>query len=184
MFINNEKLSIEEKKLASLIDKYNDIVLNYYNILNESSVYWTSPLSIRFFSDIQQEKNKLNITISELKSIDLIYQYIIDTYSEFGKKINYDLSNEEKLTHSFNKYIERLDSIIILYKQFENNNSNYEIIQQHIDIINKNKSKMIEIKEYYVNTLTKIKEIEAEVKSRISNLKIDYIKETEFQQYL
>ena len=184
MFINNEKLSIEEKKLSSLIDKYNDIILNYYNILNESSLYWTSPQSIRFFSDIQQEKSKLNVAISELKSLDLIYQYIIDTYSEFGKKVNYDLSNEEKLLQSFNKYIERLDSIIVLYKQIEDNNSNHEIIQQHIDVINKNKSKMLEIKEYYVNTLTKIKEIEAEIKSRISNFKIDYIKETEFQQYL
>ena len=184
MFINNEKLSLEEKKLSSLIDKYNDIILYYYNSLNESSVYWSSPLSVRFFSDVEQEKNKLDITIAELKSLDSIYLYMVEVYSEFGKKIKYDLDNEEKVIRSFNKYIEKVDSLLLLYKQMENDIKDYEIVQQHIETINKNKNKILEIKEFYINTFNKLREIDAEIKSKISNFKIEYIKETEFQQYL
>ena len=69
MFINSEKLSIELKKLLSLIDKYNDIYINYYNTLNESSTYWSSPLSVRFFSDTSIEKNNVEMTIADLKNL-------------------------------------------------------------------------------------------------------------------
>ena len=184
MFINSERLSIELKKLLGLIDKYNDIYINYYNTLNESSTYWNSPLSVRFFSDTSVEKNKVEMTITDLMSIADIYNYMVETYSEIGKKIKYDLSYENSLNQLFNKYIEKIDSTLTLYRSFELDNEDIQVIQQQIEIIKNNKKRIIEIKDCYNELFNKFKEIEIEIKNKISNLNIEYIKETEFQQYL
>jgi len=184
MFINSEKLSIELKKLLGLIEKYNDIYINYYNTLNESSSYWSSPMSVRFFSDTSLEKNKIEMTITDLKSIAEIYNYMVETYSEIGKKIKYDLSYENSINQLFNKYIEKIDSTLILYRSLEVDTLNIQIIQQQKEKIINNKKRILEIKDYYNELFNKFKEIEIEVKNKISNLNIEYIKETEFQQYL
>ena len=184
MFINSEKLSIEEKKLKSLIEKYNDIILNYYNSVSESSVYWNSTLSVRFYSDVDNEKAKLKLSIEELKSLDFIYSYMIESYSMFGKKIEYDINNQEKLISCFNKYVEKYDYILKLYRNIENSFDNKEYIMHQIEKIEDNKNILLELKENYIDIFDKLKEIDAEIKNRITSLNIDFIKETEFQQYL
>ena len=184
MFINSEKLSVEIKKLLELIEKYNDIYINYYNTLNESSSYWNSSLSIKFFSDVSVEKNKVEMAINDLKNIADIYTYMVESYGAIGKKIKYDLSKEEILTQLFNKYIEKIDSTIILYRTLEIDAQNMQIIENQKEILNNNKKKIIEIRKYYIDLFNKIREIDIEVKNRIKNLKIDYIKESEIQQYL
>ena len=184
MFINSEKLSIELKKLLSLIDKYNDIYINYYNTLNESSTYWSSPLSVRFFSDTSIEKNNVEMTIANLKNLSSIYNYMVEEYSEIGKKIRYDLSYENSLNQLFNKYIEKIDSTLILYRNLSLETEDVEIINKQMEALKNNKKRIIDIKNYYNELFNKLKEIEIEVKNKLLTLDIKYIKENDIQQYL
>lgn len=186
MIVNTSDLKADITKLNNLIDKYEDIYLNLYNELNKSSFFWQDNKSKLFYDNANLEKLKIITTTNELRLLNDIYVYVHDSYVELGKIIEFDLKMKDKILSSFNICNEKLKNAI------RNNNSvdvgfASEIssnIRDNIGNLSKMQSSLQDFKTIVKDSFNKIEEIEKEVKHKISNLKLEYIKESDITNYI
>lgn len=177
MKVDVKELRINYSKLNIIIEDYLDIFNNYYNEVNFIPNYWRSVKS-NYFKFITEEEKKVNKEFyHELLSLYSLYGYIIDKYSSFEGKISI---NEDSKDLIVNKVLE--NDINNIINQYESIYSSSPIIMEKINIqqnkIKNNQNNLLEYKDEVKNLYTKIKEIEEDIKNKISQIFIESINET------
>lgn len=186
MKINIKNLKIELNNLNRIVEDYEEIYLNLYNVFSSSSFFWNDINSKKFYNDISIEKLKIKKTIDEFTNLIELYNYIIKQYEKIGKNIYYDLSNRYEVLKNIKEYIEKLKSIISKY-----NNLDIKYCPEVANYINKEKIQLKDslklINNIYINVnkfYKKIEEIEKEVGLRCSKFNIEFIKENNVNDYI
>jgi len=177
MKVDVKELRINYSKLNIIIEDYLDIFNNYYNEVNFIPNYWRSVKS-NYFKFITEEEKKVNKEFyHELLSLYSLYGYIIDKYSSFDGKISI---NEDSKDLIVNKVLE--NDINNIINQYESIYSSSPIVMEKINIqqnkIKNNQNNLLENKDEVKNLYTKIKEIEEDIKNKISQIFIESINET------
>lgn len=186
MDINIEKLKGDLRELSTLIEDYESIYYNLYNELSNCSIFWNDNNSIIFFDNVSTEKLAVNETITEFKQIMEIYNYLLNKYSEFGRKIKIDTTKKNDILRNFDNYIDHIKDILNSFNnlsfRFDRTISDniYRDINKLNDIINILYSLKNKIKKHF----NAFEEIEREVTLKISKINIDIFKETEISNLI
>lgn len=186
MEVNTINLSSEIHKMNSLINEYEDIFLNLYNEINNSSFFWNDNNSVSFYNNANLEKIKVRQTIFEIENVRNIYVYINEQYSTLGKIIKFDLENVEKIYEYFTYCNEQVKNIIRSH-----NSLNIGVCSEINGLINSNYSLLSKIQEDLQllktstkNALIKIENVEKEVRNKINHMDIEYIKESDIREFI
>lgn len=170
MKINIEKLKINIDKYNNLLEEYENTYLNFYYEAEANNQYWYNSTANYFFALIEEEKKENKIFYEELYSLKLVFDYLIDNYQTYGKKITLDLENKDIIINKLNNY--KINDISNLLND--------------IDIINIEKSKtklknidknILEYKETFKKTCNNIEKIEEKIKLKLSKITISPIEE-------
>ena len=175
--INNLKNNVIE--LNKIINEYENTYLNMYNNVYDIKENWIGEKSVSFFEKNSLEQKKISNCIEELKSLILVYTYIINEYSNISYKIFINLDLREKINNCFNKYIELIDKVNVLCNNIPNM---YISFIENIKIyFNNLKDKIIYLKQNYNDICDKIIEIENNISIKISKINIELINETDIR---
>lgn len=179
MKIDLKKIQLEIDNLDKTIDRYEENLLNLYNQLLLTSIYWKDKNSLKFNENISQEKKEANIKLLELKSVKNTFKYLISKYENIGQKIEFDLTNREKINKFFDDYILQLEKILNQYNEidmtyFENLS---EVLTNQMLLIKKLKDNMQHIKDNINKIFDKLEDTEIQVAQRLNKIKVEYIKE-------
>ena len=178
MKIDLKKIQLEIDNLDKTINRYEENFLNLYNQLLLTSIYWRDKNSLKFNENISQEK-KANIKLLELKSVKNTFKYLISKYENIGQKIEFDLTNREKINKFFDDYILQLEKILKQYNEidmiyFENLS---EVLTNQMLLIKNLKDNMQPIKDNINKIFDRLEETEIQVAQRLNKIKVEYIKE-------
>ncbi len=186
MDINIANLKLELSNLNNLLEEYELNNLNLYNILNSSSLYWVDNNAINFFNSVNQEKVKINLFYTELKSLREIYAYIVNEYQSLGNKIRFDLTKQDDIISYFNKYLNSLNIIINKYDSLDLSFCGREakILLSQREKLFKMKETTNDLKSDVIKIFNKINEIEKEVNLRISRIKLEVLDETDISVFI
>lgn len=179
MKIDLKKIQLEIDNLDKTINRYEENLLNLYNQLLLTSIYWKDKNSLKFNENISQEKKEANIKLLELKSVKNTFKYLISKYENIGQKIEFDLTNREKINKFFDDYILQLKKILNQYNEidmiyFENLS---EVLTNQMLLIKKIKGNMQVIKDNVNKIFDKLEDTEIQVAQRLNKIKVEYIKE-------
>lgn len=179
MKIDLKKIQLEIDNLDKTINRYEENLLNLYNQLLLTSIYWKDKNSLKFNENISQEKKEANIKLLELKSVKNTFKYLISKYENIGQKIEFDLTNREKINKFFDDYILQLEKILDQYNEidmtyFENLS---EVLTNQMLSIKKIKDNMQVIKDNVNKIFDKLEDTEIQVAQRLNKIKVEYIKE-------
>lgn len=175
--INNLKNNVIE--FNKIINEYENTYLNMYNNIYDIQENWIGEKSVSFFEKNSLEQKKISNCIEELKLLINIYNYIINEYNNISSKIFLNLDFKDKINNSFNKYIELIDKVIVLYNNIPN--SYISFIENTKIYFNNLKDKIIDLKQNYNDTCDKIIEIENNISNKISKINIELINETDIR---
>ena len=178
MFVDIEGLEEKIFKLNLLINKYEELFLNMYNLFDESSLFWNSKKSLEFYKNVEQEKNNISIFIGDLKSYNQIYSFLINKYKPIGNKIFFDFSYEKEVLTIINNIINKYDSIIINLNSL---GPEYLDVKEKVQI---NKKIIDDYRKRLINILNKIKSVNDDICHKLSDLEIEYIQENSIQQFV
>ena len=179
MKIDLKKIQLEIDNLDKTINRYEENLLNLYNQLLLTSIYWKDKNSLKFNENISQEKKEANIKLLELKSVKNTFKYLISKYENIGQKIEFDLTNREKINKFFDDYILQLEKMLDQYNgidmtYFENLS---EVLTNQMLLIKKLKGNMQVIKDNVNKIFDKLEDTEIQVAQRLNKIKVEYIKE-------
>ena len=179
MKIDLKKIQLEIDNLDKTINRYEENFLNLYNQLLLTSIYWRDKNSLKFNENISQEKKEANIKLLELKSVKNTFKYLISKYENIGQKIEFDLTNREKINKFFDDYILQLEKILKQYNEidmiyFENLS---EVLTNQMLLIKNLKDNMQPIKDNINKIFDRLEETEIQVAQRLNKIKVEYIKE-------
>lgn len=176
MIVRVEKLKVE-------LDKYNDIVSNYENLkmklyseLKYLSTFWSDDSSPDFFDKVNFQRIDCEEMISNMKSLSEIYSYVIYSYEDLGKEIEFDLSLRDNLMVKFEKCINEFDYIIDIYDSMDLSliEEKDMYLEQRKVFVN-SKTKLVNYKSNIDKILSDINEIEAQVRSKIRKINVKLI---------
>ena len=107
------------------------------------------------------------------------FNYLISKYENIGQKIEFDLTNREKINKFFDDYILQLEKILDQYNEidmtyFENLS---EVLTNQMLSIKKIKDNMQVIKDNVNKIFDKLEDTEIQVAQRLNKIKVEYIKE-------
>ena len=174
MRLNIEKLKDNIKLYNDLLENYESTCMNFYYEAESNTRYWNSGIANYFFSLIDEEKKENKIFFEELKSLKLVFDYLIDNYQNYGKKITLDLESK--------------DAIINRLSNYKTSDISYLLNDSDLDVININKSKakiknieknISKYKEEYKKICNKIESIEEEIKVRLSKIVVSSVEEVD-----
>ena len=179
MTIDLKKMQLEIDYLDKTINKYEESLLNLYNQLLLTSIYWKDKNSLKFNENISQEKKEANIKLLELKSVKNTFKYLISKYENIGQKIEFDLTNREKINKFFDDYILQLEKILDQYNgidmtYFENLS---EVLTNQMLSIKELKDNMQTIKDNINKIFDRLEDTEIQVAQLLNKIKVEYIKE-------
>lgn len=180
--VNVVGLKSEINTLNSLINEYEEILLNLFNQLKESCINWQDGYSLQFEDKIAQEKQEANLILQNLKTKKNVYNYIYDKYQELGNNIKCNLNNKNKVLNSIENNINQVEEIIRQFNSIDNSFYYYEY-----QYIQDNKQKMISIKNKLNNAKStvskyfqKIENYERDVANKIKELEEIKVRNFEF----
>ena len=179
MKIDLKKIQLEIDNLDKTINRYEENLLNLYNQLLLTSIYWKDKNSLKFNENISQEKKEANIKLLELKSVKNTFKYLISKYENIGQKIEFDLTNREKINKFFDDYILQLEKILDQYNEIDMTyfESLSEVLSNQMLSIKKIKDNMQVIKDNVNKIFDKLEDTEIQVAQRLNKIKVEYIKE-------
>ena len=176
--VNVTKLKEEIAKYNSLLDSYQENYLNLYHEITNSKLYWSDPHAINFFDDKDLEKNRIDVSFEELKSIKEVYNLIINSYEKIGNFIEFNIANRDNILSKLNTYTNKLNRIMNSYNDLDYSfadsgikssiNSQKSYIKEMIDNANilKNSIKTL---------LNNIVDNENKIRSAISNINVEIL---------
>ena len=107
MKINNEKLKISIEKYSSLLEEYENTYMNFYYEAGANNQYWNNTTANYFFSLIEDEKKENKKFYEELCSLKLVFEYLVDNYQNYGKKISLNLEMKDTIINKINKALKK-----------------------------------------------------------------------------
>ena len=166
MHIDINKLIIEFDIYNKLLDEYEEVYYNFYNELNQIQDFWQSNHANYFFYNIDEEKVRIKIFLTELNELKKVYSFILDKYKKYGKKIFVDLNNKDYVFKKIDKYLLKLNELTNFYI---NLNANFDEQIKHILLeqqkkIESNKKQINIFKDKYNKYFRNIEEIEKQIK--------------------
>lgn len=177
------QLKNEIIKFNRLLEEYEENSLNLYNEISLSSFFWRDPHAQKFYDMVSDEKEKVRKNILSLRQLQDVYEYLIEQYESFGKKVQYDLSKKQNILSSYDKVIEKTHFILkqysAIYLQFLNREA--YIIEQEKNSIEKTYTQLVQSREIVKKSFVKIEEIEKETYHLLSKIKIEIIQETDIR---
>ena len=178
MKISVKQVKYLNNKLSSIIDKYENNYLQYYNILNHTQDDWFDNKAKIFFETVDDDKKADINTLQEMKTINSIYNYLINNYEEIGQDIYYNPSKKEQILTLLDNIIEQTKIIIKDY----NSIGIYNYSERSLLYSQKNIFMNLLEKEKYIrnrinNTMYKIEDIEKLSKEEFSKITIEPILE-------
>ena len=180
MKIETGKLYSSYINILSLVKKYEDNINNLQFCYNDISNYWKDGKSEIFFDKINVNKNKIQKNILDLNELLNIYKDIYIKYNDIGNNIEYNLSNENIIYNKIDKCISIINKLNQKYFSISNS-SNFTVvsydINDNLELLDTIKNDLLNLKDKISNMSFKLKNIEKEIKTRISKIKINYIKE-------
>ena len=178
MKININNLKDEVNAFNRLLNKYEESYLNYNNMISSFSFYWRDYNSQRFFDAVKQQRISYESVLNDLKDIRNIYNYMIDKYSAFGRKVYANLESKNKVIKYFDSYINNIDSIINRFYSLDLSfcpNEAYYIRNVRDRLITQ-REKLKDCRQKVKNYYTKINNIELEIRRKISKLSVSNVK--------
>ena len=180
MKIETNKIYNSYVNLQTLVKKYEDSVNNIQLCYNDLSNYWKDNNTEIFFDKINMNKKNVQKSLQDLNSILSLYKEIYNKYKNIGINIEYNLDNKYIITNIIDDCIKIVNNIKSKYLSLSTSN-NYSAVSYEIDIninlLNTIENGFINLKEKVNNIYSEIKNIEIDIKSIISKIKIDYLKE-------
>lgn len=170
--VNNINLRKEIEQLSTLINEYEEIQLNMFNQLKDSSINWQDGNSIEFENKIYLEKQESNSLLQCLKDKKEILEFIFDKYSEMGKKIKCNLNNKSTVINSILNCQSQINNILNDFNKIDTSFYYSEknlILKQKQNLLNV-KKELLAVKKSIEKNYQKIEEIEKEIKSKINTL--------------
>lgn len=178
--LSNIKKSI--LKLKKLEELYQNLYYEYYNVIERIDEEWKNKFEKRLMLNIEDEKKEMMKIINDINEICLIYSIIYEKYKIIGKRIKINLENKDIIIRQINNCINRLRIITSICNSIDINNLNeYQIVSVNNTLRKANNTinNLNEIKNSIFSTCNMIEEIEEDIKTRINELKITIIKETD-----
>lgn len=170
-------------KLQKIIDEYENIQLNIFNQLKESTLNWQDGNSIKFNDSIYLEKKETDLFFQSLQNKKKIYEYICNKYGEIGNRIKCSLNDKQSLFYEidncYNEVVDLLREFNKIDTSFYFNEQDLIFLQQQK--ISKVKNELKNMKISVSNFFNKIEFIENEIKEKINNL--DEIKVNDLNFY-
>ena len=186
MNIDITKMKKEIFLLNSLIKKYEENIINYYGKMNIVFSEWNDKNGLKFSEHVINEKNSAFLLINNLKAISNLFDYLIKKYEQFGDALNIDFNRVDDISNNYEKYIDKLDSLIKKYENLDLTSfmdEKEQILAQKEKIINM-KKKTITLKDNNLKAFDKINEIEKDINYKISKISIENISETNISDYI
>lgn len=170
--INIMDLKKEIDEVNKYISEYEEVQLNLFNQLKESTINWQDEFSRQFESKIYLDKKETYILLCQLKDKNEVYNYAYNQYKEIGKKISCNLNNKNTIITTIDNCILQANSIINQFNAIDNSFYYWEY-----QTIEDCKNKVINVKNKLRNVLSnirniyqKIENIEIEVNAKIKEL--------------
>lgn len=179
MKIDLKELQLKIDSIDKTINEYESNILNLYNQLLSTSIYWKDKRSLKFNEKVTLDKKQANIKLLELKSTEETLKYIISKYENIGQKIKFDLKGKEKINKLLDDYILQLEKILDQYEQIDLSHFNelrVKLTKQEL-VLKELKNNMKTIKDNINEKFNKLEEIELQIAQRLNKIKIEYIKE-------
>ena len=184
MKIDVSKLKQEISKLSKLEEDYESIYLTYYNRIVDVESEWNNIYEKRLLQNVEIEKKQMNLICNDLNDIKTLYSYICNKYS-FCNKININLDKEEMIINEINNCINRLKRIRNLCNSVSTRDMDRYKIKALNDIkykINMELEKMLTLRNNIHNMFNKVKEIENDIKVKVSEFSLCIINETDISE--
>lgn len=172
--VNVMELKTKLDNLKRLIEEYENIEINLFNQLKNSSISWEDANSIRFQDAIVEEKKESNEYVNNLKETINIFNEIYNSYINIGKKVKVNLNEKRNVLNSIENIKNKINNINKKINQI-NVNEVSEIrykIKSVYDNINS-------LKEIYVSLYKKLENIESSIKNKLNKLENIKIKNLE-----
>ena len=186
MEIRTDYLQVEIKKLQQLIESYDHLYLNLYNQLLSASFFWQSEKAAGFFENIEKEKLSVKLAMDELVALQNIYSYLLEKYQKLGQRIGCQLNSKDMILARFDRCLDQISQVIDEYHQlsvsFCPQEASYLYKQQ--TRLYHAKEKLKEIRQRVKATFEAIEIIEQTVKSKISQLEIEKMKEMDIVPFV
>lgn len=184
MDINIEKLKGDLRELIALIEDYESIYYNLYNELSNCSIFWNDKNSILFFDNVSFEKIAVKETITEFRQIVVIYNYLVNKYSEFGTNIKIDTKQKSNILKKIDNYIDEINDILNSFNNltFRFDRTISDNIYRDINRLNEIINILYKLKNKLKKHFNAFEEIEREVSLKISKISIEIFKETEINK--
>ena len=170
--VNVSELKNYVYKLQQIIDEYEEIQLNIFNQLKESTINWQDGNSIKFENSIYLEKKDSDLFLQSLQNKKDIYDFICKKYGEIGNKIKCCLNNKNNILNAINNCYNETVSIL---NDFDKINTDFyykekdSILLQKQNIV-KVREEIKRIKTTTLQLFNKIDNIEKLVKEKIVSL--------------
>lgn len=184
--IDISNLNNEIRHLSKAIDDYESTILNIHNTIKDVSFYWDDKRARDLMKSNETDKLLDRRKIEELTEIKDIYQFIVGKYSELGKKIEYDLSNEQTVDKAISSYIKLLEEAISMYNRIEINlyPEEEKYIKDSKQRVLNLKNKMEQERTLVNKSYSKIKEINTEVSNKLIALNIKPVREKYLKDFM
>ncbi len=183
MLINLTEINSEINKLNDLISEYEDVQLNIFNQLKDSSVNWNDGNSLVFNEKIYDDKIESALFLLYIKENKELFDFIYNSYSQLGKKISCNLEKKNSVIFSIETCISQINTILNEFNQIDvsfNYSEKDNILKQKQKIVEVRQI-CLEIKNNTLKTYTKIEKIEKEVLKRTQKLEKFDIKEFDYE---
>lgn len=182
--VNIEELNKNIMVLSSLINEYEEIKLNLFNQLKDSTLNWHDGNSLNFESKIYVEKQDSDLFLEEIKSKKALFSLVYSKYQEIAKKIRCNLNNKNSLISVLNACYNSATDAINSFNSLERGISCPELndADNQRNVIIGVRNKLSDIKRETTNLLNKIDNIEKEIHNKINTL--EDIKINDFDYYL
>lgn len=172
MKINIEKLKINIEKYTGLLDEYENTYMNFYYEAEANDQYWKNTTANYFFSLVEEEKKENKKFYEELYSLKLIFEYLVDNYQKYGKKISLNIESKDIIINKINNF--KINDIKNLLNDSDLNIVNVESSKIMLADIEKD---ITQYKETFSKACSDIEKLEDLIKLKLSKIIISPIEE-------
>ena len=184
MQVNVTNLKDNIIKFDQNIKSFEESTFNMYQNIEEMRSLWRTSKTDSLFGFLEEERTLTKYLISNLKKLKIVYQFIIDSLEQYGKKIDVDLDLRDKVLESFDTYMKEENKIIDIYNTIDMSYFTNETndLKKDKDTVLDSKVKINKLEDAFKNMFDSIEEVEIEVEHKLNAINVSPIKEINFNE--
>jgi len=179
MEIKISELKTEIKKLNSLIENYEEIYLNFYNVVNDGDNYWKDDYADLFYEEAKNKKTKIRNFKDELDELKHLYELIVAKYEYIAtRNIIFDFTNKDSIYSQIDNCINMYQNIISSYSSLDTSvceGSELSNIMNSQSKLREAKEKLTKYKLDLIKTINYIEKTELEINHKISSITLEIL---------